>query len=871
MNKLIVFLLLFFSCLYLFARDVTVKVIDSDLDLPLEGAVVRERDGNEYRCNKDGIAVIKAPDDRQFVIYVSYPGYETDTIIIPVSSSSIEVYLHLSGVIQGKELVLEAQKPGASESRTGRSVAISGREIAQSAEIGIIEDVMSAIKLLPGVGYTGMFNAQPSIRGGFPGDMGASLDGFYISDPYFWGGGFSIFDPNMVQSAQLSHGVFSVRYGHTISGLLEIVSKDPSPSETQFELGANSSTANFNLSLPLMKKGGILFIGRVTYYDPVVLLAKQLSGVIPELAVANYIRQAPYIRSAILTGNYRFTSNLELRASAFIGMDGLSAFFENENRTKELKSDTSMDMVYTNFKGFFTTGLSWNPRNDMLLKLTLGTGFEEQNIQGEMENKIYDKYFSEDFKTENSVFFESTKQPNDKYEFYNNMKFSQSVLLFNAQGRIDYDWKLADRFLISTGVQEMYNLYRTNGDMNFSSEIPFTRLGENKNGESFQAVLKGIFPEINDNGFWNRLMVRVPIQFAPELENNLFTTSAFLLGEFNTSGSRLKAELGLRMDHFYLMGKGFSVGSEPVLNPRLNVDINIFKNIGIFNSLDISLGSGLFSSINDNVFYAEERYEIFEMKPNRSWTSILGIRFSFPESLSLNIEGYYKQIFDRMYIPVGMTLDDSLNIQPQFDGEGTVWGLDIMLHKVQSRFWDGWISYSYNWTKYHDPQGIVSGMGLSGGIRGSDWYYPQFHRFHNLNLVFNYKPVQNINLYLRFGFASGVQLSRPLTDKPESRPVLIYEEGKIIEKYYWPSAIDENNRTTSSLPMDIKFSIFGSNKSGKTRYEVYVAVENVLALLYTAQGNTSFNSYTGQVDTGSNSASYELPIPVPSFGFKLSY
>jgi len=867
MNKLIVFLLLFFTCINIFARDVTVKVIDSDLDLPLEGAVVRERDGNEYKCNKDGIAVIKAPDDRQFIIYISYPGYETNTVVVPVSSNSIEVFLHLSGVIQGKELVLEAQKPGASESRTGRSVAISEREIAQSAEIGIIEDVMSAIKLLPGVGYTGIFNAQPSIRGGFPGDMGASLDGFYISNPYFWGGGFSIFDPNMVQSAQLSHGVFSVRYGHTISGLLEIVSKDPSPSETQFEFGANSSTANFNLSLPLMGKGGILFIGRVTYYDPVVLLAKQLTDVIPELAVANYIRQAPYIRSAILTGNYRFTSNLELRASTFIGMDGLSAFFENKNRTEELNSDTFMDMVYTNFKGFFTSGISWNPRNDMLLKLTLGTGFEEQNIEGEIENNILDKHFSDEFKTKNSVFFESTGQANEKYTFYNKMEFLQSVLLFNAQGRIDYDWKLGDYLLISTGVQEMYNLYRTTGDINYIIEVPLSNLED-----KYQALLKSRYPDINaNNTFWNRLMVRVPVPFAPELENNLFTTSAFLLGEFNTSGSRLKAELGLRVDHFYLMGNGFSVGSEPVLNPRVNIDINILKNIGIFNSLDISLGSGLFSSINDNVFYAEERYEIFEMKPNRSWTSILGIRFSFPESLSLNIEGYYKQIFDRMYIPVGLTLDDSVNIQPQFDGKGTVWGLDIMLHKVQSRFWDGWISYSYNWTKYHDPQGIINGIGLSGGYQGSDWYYPQFHRFHNLNLVFNFKPVQNMNLYLRFGFASGVQFTQQYGDKPQSYPVLILEENKIIEKYYWPTVINEIKRTSPSLPMDIKFSIFGSNNSGKTRYEVYVAVENVLALLYTAQGNTSFNSYTGQVDTSSNSASYELPIPVPSFGFRISY
>jgi hypothetical protein len=71
--------------------------------------------------------------------------------------------------------------------------------------------------------------------------------------------------------------------------------------------------------------------------------------------------------------------------------------------------------------------------------------------------------------------------------------------------------------------------------------------------------------------------------------------------------------------------------------------------------------------------------------------------------------------------------------------------------------------------------------------------------------------------------------------------------------------------------MDIKFSILGSSNKGKTRYELYVAVENVLALVYNAEGNTSFNSYTGEVDTGSMSAAYEMPIPIPSFGFKINY
>jgi hypothetical protein len=104
---------------------------------------------------------------------------------------------------------------------------------------------------------------------------------------------------------------------------------------------------------------------------------------------------------------------------------------------------------------------------------------------------------------------------------------------------------------------------------------------------------------------------------------------------------------------------------------------------------------------------------------------------------------------------------------------------------------------------------------------------------------------------------------------------MYYEKGdsrnKLIEKYIWPSRLNENNRTTATFPLDIKFSIYGKNEKGKARSELYLAVENVLVLLYHSKGNTSFNSYTGRVDEGSGSANFEMPIPIPSFGFKVSY
>ena len=862
---------LFLSTLPLFARDVEITVLDADLHLPLEGAVIRSWDGSEHICDENGRAVIQAPDNRQVVIQTAYPGYETGRLVITATDNSLTAALRLSGIMESRELVIEAARPGSSETRTGRSVAVSGREITQTAEIGIIEDVMSSVKLLPGVGYAGFFDAQPSIRGGDPADMRASLDGYYVFNPYHWGGGFSIFDPRMVESAQLSHGVFSSRYGHSISGLLEITAKKPSPAETQFELGANTSAANFNLSLPLAGRGGLLFMGRVTYYDPVVALAKQLGKVIEELAVVNYVRVAPYIRSGTVTGNYRFLDNLELTATGFWGMDGVGASFENSSRTAALESESSMDFDWTNYQGFINTALSWNPRGDMLLKFAAGAGYEESVLDGNIRTDIYNKSFlrtsaNEWYYNAFENFFSS------QYDFYTKNFYKQNDLIFNAQGRIDYDWELGNGLLLAAGVQEMFTQYNSTGSQQVNIEKNLTDFDF---PSQFALLVEMGIPPYMQNLLRNSIIVSVPLKYNPDVKNKLFATSGYSLAEYSTPDNRIKTELGLRIDHFYLLGDGFSLQSKAAVNPRLNLDFNLFKGLGIVQSFDISAGTGLFSSMNNNIFIAEEKYEIGEIKPNRSWISVLGTRLEFANGLVFNIEGYYKYIFDRMYAPVSAGLE-SMDVRPRFNGEGRAWGIDLFLQKTQSRWWDGWLSYSFSWAKYRDPDGGNADMGISGGTRGGDWYFPSYHRFHNLNLVLNFRPASSINIYARFGLASGVQLSKRTTGEPYSYPVYMYDpdnpsENKFIEVYYWPSRRDENNRTTPSLPLDIKLSIFGNNKNGKTRYEVYAAVENVLALLYTSQGNTSFNRYTGQVETGSNSASYEMPIPIPSFGLKYSY
>ncbi|MDR1859233.1 MAG: hypothetical protein LBQ69_07165 [Treponema sp.] len=877
-----------------FARDIEIFVEDGELELPLEGAVVSLRNGQQFVCGENGIALVSLPDDRQTIVQISYPGYDPQRLTIPAAAASAGIVrftasLHLGGVMMGRELVIEAERPDTSETRSGRSVAISERELTRTAEIGIIEDVMSSVKLLPGVGYTGMFGATPSIRGGDPGDLTASFDGFYLERPYHWVGAVSIFDPKMVSSARLSHGVFSSRYGHTISGLLEITSKSPSPTETEMEVAIGSSAASLNLSFPLNGRGGILFMGKVTYWDTLIWAAQGLSRVVEDetLDMINAITTSPYIRSAALAANYRISADTDWRLNFFFGSDGVGAKYKTDydNPEENIQGRIEMDAIYNNYQGFLVTGLTTSPRPSLALRFTGGVGFIDTKTYDILSNDVIVQY-NDDFlgtlpdDIANKLSDKGTYRAPDT-----SMLIDLQNTIFNAQVRADADWDLGRGFIAAFGVQELYSLWAQKERINLALEVPVAGLPELYK-KLLQMQNPGLFPILDLPEDSNAALIRLMV-YNGDVFNQGFTTSAYGMVEYATPNRFFEAELGLRLDHLYFLGKDFSAQTMPALNPRLNLDFNVLKNRGLLDSLSVTVGTGLFSSINSLISFMEGSSGIggFDLKFNRSWTSILGIRLDVADSYSFNIEGYYKRVFDRAYITADITTSDNISPTFLFNGIGNVWGFDLQLQKLESRYWDGWISYSFNWAKYFDPSSGDQGVNM-GTTSGDNerWYYPSFHRFHNFNLVLNIKPLQWLNIAVRFGFASGTPRNI-VSDTVYSYPVqMVDAEGKpildengepvIIQKYgrdSWPDP-NEKERSSWSLPLDVKFSFFLANRKGRANTEIYLAAENLLSLVYRPPGNTRFNDYTGREEAaGIGTSGFDLPIPMVSFGFKWRY
>jgi hypothetical protein len=131
----------------------------------------------------------------------------------------------------------------------------------------------------------------------------------------------------------------------------------------------------------------------------------------------------------------------------------------------------------------------------------------------------------------------------------------------------------------------------------------------------------------------------------------------------------------------------------------------------------------------------------------------------------------------------------------------------------------------------------------------------------------NIKPTKRFNIGLRLGFASGA----PKTKNGQVMSYPVDHDGQLIEKWRREEVYSDTERTTFAIPMDIKFSWYTFNKKGKVQGEIYFALENVLSIIPLPSDDTTFNQYTGKEEAGSSSGGFDMPIPMPSFGFKWNF
>lgn len=815
MNKYKIFLLLgilLTANIALFSKIVEVKVYDKDLELALEGVKINIPQLEQiFFTDLDGM--VKFPVDDSVLrlsITCSLIGYSSKKAIIKDFDRVTELGMSIDGVMESEELVVE-EEYYAKQDSVGTSMVVDKEELKNQAMKGTVEDVMSSIKSLPGIGYSSSFYTQLSVRGSNPDEVAASYDGFLVRYPYYWGNSHSIFNPNIVEAVKFNNGIFSVRNGMAMSGLIEVMTKTPDQGFRVYsKLGV--STFETYVQTPLgTLNSGLLFGGRITYLETTMGLAWKLMGV--------DVPRVPYIYNGDLKWFWKPHEKMEWYVNGFIGADGI-IMGSNSLKSEGIESENYID--YSVLHAIGVTGFKILPNDKFFIHCF--AGYEHLSSH-------YDSYQKDKGTKEYSQQFKDMYDPTgDRYgdTFKTNVENKgQGInLLHSYQTRVDVDVTLTDYIMLSFGGGLIYD---------FENNVnKFSYLNPN---DSYK-----VRSDTTDHGNFNQ-----------------FNTSLYLNFEFNPVPDILKIETGVRMDHFgaFLTG-GSSINTYPSAAPRLFVSYTPVRNLAAMDYFTISLGSGLFTKFPDIYFDKDEALPgINNVGQEYSLNNVIGFEWMFAHGFKVKLEGYYKYYFNRYYIN---TENDKYKYHS--DGTGHVAGFDLLLKRKISRYIDGWISYSFVFARYYNPQTNGADYSNNGEPLGI-WYYPDYHRWHSMNIVLNVKPTTWFTISTEFGVHSGL----PKKEFGEVKPIHpLYTNGQ--ELYERERRYSDTLRTGVSLPLDIRFDFHFYIPKTQVRMEIYAAVDNIFSFFWQPDRRETLDVYTGDVVL-ENSAAYE--VIVPSFGVKISY
>ena len=220
---------------------------------------------------------------------------------------------------------------------------------------------------------------------------------------------------------------------------------------------------------------------------------------------------------------------------------------------------------------------------------------------------------------------------------------------------------------------------------------------------------------------------------------------------------------------------------------------------------------------------------------------------NFPLGFKFKIEGYYKYYFSRIYVNSWVDSNNNMQYKAHSDGIAHVAGFDILLQRKLSKYIDGLLSYSFIYARYLNPTSDNNLSTDSDSNPLGKWYYPSFHRFHTFNISLNIKPLDWLTITPEFTFSSGTP-KQSLVSITKSNRIDI-NTGESTVYYTGNYEYSDTDRSDISIPFNLKVSFHGYFPKSKVKYEVYIACQDIFAMLYSPKGTTSVYQNTGKETT----------------------
>lgn len=149
------------------------------------------------------------------------------------------------------EISVEGQRR-VQETRTS-VISIAPKDMAKMPSIGGQPDFAQYLQILPGIVSTGDQGGQLYVRGGTPIQNMLLMDGMLIYNPFHSIGLFSVFDTEIISSADIYTGGYNAEFGGRISSIMNIKTRDGNKKRIAGKLDLNPFGAKALLEGPIIK------------------------------------------------------------------------------------------------------------------------------------------------------------------------------------------------------------------------------------------------------------------------------------------------------------------------------------------------------------------------------------------------------------------------------------------------------------------------------------------------------------------------------------------------------------------------------------------------------------------------------------------
>jgi hypothetical protein len=237
------------------------KIVDSQTKVPLVGATIYSQDRSiNTTTDSDGVFHI-ANNNSNLILIISYLGYNDSSI----NTSQLDYECPL---IELQQTISELEEVILYNFLTkGIDKHFDGSITLKTNNFGLLpgqieNDVLQIIQALPGVESVNETISNINIRGGTHDESLFLWDGIKMYQNGHFFGLISAFNPKLTQDVTVYKNGTHARYGESVSGVIDMRSKNTISESFTGSVGFNLIDANAYLNIPVSDRLGIQVSGR---------------------------------------------------------------------------------------------------------------------------------------------------------------------------------------------------------------------------------------------------------------------------------------------------------------------------------------------------------------------------------------------------------------------------------------------------------------------------------------------------------------------------------------------------------------------------------------------------------------------------------